>query len=302
MTLHTTWKRRVAWCSPTAKRSQEPKLEREMFGDRSIRGAEIAKSLELVMKFSVLNSLVYLFCVCVGLENWSVSKLLNIFLQALFCLDLHDHPLLEPCFLQLPSPLNFCWFFMIFRPIFVRLFSSFSGDDSRLWCGSFPNCHTCDAECDRRKIWEVDSQSGITCALVPSSCLSFCLNWDFKYFKSPFFASYLCWLWECLLTGCWLKILKSDCNLVLLLSLAFREAAKDKGKHYFHHRSGSASDFCGKQRVDSRISNLGRQAYRCAKCDFDASSQEISSRAVLHPESIVIARVTKMVETRHPDF
>ena len=24
----------------------------------------------------------------------------------------------------------------------------------RLWCGSFPNCHTCDADCDRRRIWE----------------------------------------------------------------------------------------------------------------------------------------------------
>ena len=87
----------------------------------------------------------------------------------------------------LPSTSVAPQFLLIFRPIFVRLFSSFSGDDSRLWCGSFPNCHTCDAECDRRKIWEVDSQSGITCALVPSSCLSFCLNWDFKYFKSPFF-------------------------------------------------------------------------------------------------------------------
>ena len=53
-------------------------------------------------------------------------------------------------------------------------------------------------------------------------------------------------------------------------------------------RSGSASD-CGKPLTaefhgawrDSlsplSLGHLGREAYRCAKCDFDASSQENSS-------------------------
>ena len=115
MTLHTTWKRRVAWCSPTAKRSQEPKLEPEMFGDRSIRGAEIAKSLELVMKFSVLNSLVYLFCVCV--LDWRIGVFQSCWISS--C---------RPCFAWTFMIIH-CWSLASFnfrRPsIFVDFSSNF---------------------------------------------------------------------------------------------------------------------------------------------------------------------------------
>eukprot|EP00931_Biecheleriopsis_adriatica_P027376 TRINITY_DN16480_c0_g1_i1.p1 TRINITY_DN16480_c0_g1~~TRINITY_DN16480_c0_g1_i1.p1 ORF type:complete len:2502 (+),score=638.39 TRINITY_DN16480_c0_g1_i1:480-7508(+) len=47
---------------------------------------------------------------------WSLLCLKPEPTEALYCLDLHDHAL--------------------------------------LWCGNFPNCHTCDADCDRRRIWE----------------------------------------------------------------------------------------------------------------------------------------------------
>ncbi|CAK8998843.1 unnamed protein product [Durusdinium trenchii] len=49
-------------------------------------------------------------------QTWNLRCLQPDPSEALYCLDLHDHPL--------------------------------------LWCGSFPNCHTCDADCDRRRIWE----------------------------------------------------------------------------------------------------------------------------------------------------
>ena len=49
-------------------------------------------------------------------QTWNLKCLQPDPSEALYCLDIHDHPL--------------------------------------LWCGSFPNCHTCDADCDRRRIWE----------------------------------------------------------------------------------------------------------------------------------------------------
>ena len=49
-------------------------------------------------------------------QTWSLSCLRPDPSEALFCLDLHEHPL--------------------------------------LWCSGFPNCHTCDADCDHRRIWE----------------------------------------------------------------------------------------------------------------------------------------------------
>ena len=36
----------------------------------------------------------------------------------------------------------------------------------RLWCGSFPNCHTCDADCDRRRIWEANSKTNVNQKLL----------------------------------------------------------------------------------------------------------------------------------------
>ncbi|CAE8616202.1 unnamed protein product, partial [Polarella glacialis] len=49
-------------------------------------------------------------------QSWNLCCLKPEPLQAVHCLDLHDHPL--------------------------------------IWCTNFPNCHTCDADCDRRRIWE----------------------------------------------------------------------------------------------------------------------------------------------------